>query len=379
VLPRETPMKSVLAPGYYCSDGIHEKERERIFGRLWIFAGLKSFVSRPDGYISRRIAGIPVVVQNFDGQLRAFQNLCAHRQNPVQPEGYGTRPLVCGYHGWRYGCDGLAAVIPLHDEFYRFGEGERRQLGLRPVHLREVGELLFVNFAAEPLPITDQFSPALMEALVSVSAAFDDEVLVARWRVKHNWKLAYENLRDGLHPRFVHTRSLALDVKFEPLPQPAEPPAGAAPTLADLSFGGPEGTFLQERHHGFHDHVERWGSTNAYFNWLLFPNTHVLTSDGGYSFSVEHHDPVGPGVTELTSYYMTARKKHPWRGSAAALVAYAKGAKVILDEDIAVMEAIQGGFHPAAADSVRGAYERDNRRVDAWYGTAMGAVEKEGA
>ena len=359
-----------LAPSYYLSPEICGRERERLFGRLWIFAGLKSFVSQVDSYIARRVAGKPVVVQNFDGELRAFQNMCAHRQNPVQPEGFGRRPLVCGYHGWRYDRAGKVSTIPLHDEHYLFAEQPRAALGLRKLGLARIGSLLFINFSPDPLPIEEQFGEALLETLASVSESFDDEVLVAQWRVAHNWKLAYENLRDGLHPRFVHTRTLATEVSFDPPPD--RPGEGEGPSgLAALSYGGAEGQFRQARTYGFHQHVERWGSENAYFNWLLYPNTHVLSSDGGYSFSVEHHDPVSAGVTELTVFFMTARKKRPWQGSAAALLAYARGAKVILDEDIAVMEAIQSGLDEGAVLPSMGEYEVDNRRVATWYARAM--------
>ncbi len=51
---------------------------------------------------------------------------------------------------------------------------------------------------------------------------------------------------------------------------------------------------------------------------------------------------------------------------------YARGAKVILDEDTQVMEAIQQSLHADAPIASQGAFEHDNRRVEAWYCKTLG-------
>lgn len=365
-------MLGQLPPTCYCDASNFQLEQERLFGRLWIFAGLRHAVSIPDSYFTRELAGRQVVIQNFDGHLKAFENICLHRGKLIQTEAQGCRPLVCGYHGWRYGEDGSVKVIPFEGECYRFDPAERCQLRLREFAVETVGALVFLNLAEAPIPIDQQFSRRFLEDLSSVSNAFDDEYLIARWRKPFNWKLAYENLRDSVHPRFVHTSTLSRYARFPLTSIPADSsdpgaPCVSPPELPELSFGGAEGEIHRERPPAFAEWVERWGSTDAYFNWLPFPNTHILSPDGGYSFSIEHHHPVGPGETEITAYFMTARKRRPSPWLAPTLWEFAKGAKRILDEDTDVMVQVQRALGPHSRRTVQGGYERQNRLTDRWY------------
>ena len=65
------------------------------------------------------------MVQNFQGELRAFDNVCLHRGAELQWETEGVRPLTCRYHGWGYDAGGEPA-IPF-PEVYRFADDELRE------------------------------------------------------------------------------------------------------------------------------------------------------------------------------------------------------------------------------------------------------------
>ena len=76
-------MRSLLAPSVYNSPEVFAHEQERIFRRLWIFAGPRTLLTEPDSFITRTIGGVPIVIQNFAGELKAFVNRCAHRQSAI--------------------------------------------------------------------------------------------------------------------------------------------------------------------------------------------------------------------------------------------------------------------------------------------------------
>lgn len=363
-------MRALLSRPHYVDPDIFRREQVRIFGDLWIFAGLTNFVAESDQFLTRRIGGRSIVVQNFEGTPRAFENVCSHRSKVLQTGRFGRHPLVCGYHGWRYANDGAVATIPFASECYRLDPAERAALRLREFALCRIGKLLFVNLSESPRSIDDQFYPELLREIESASNAFDDEIMVTTVAGRYNWKLAYENLRDSLHPKFVHTRSLNLDVEFYD-GVAAEPVADAREDgrvdLRDLSFGGAEGGFRRPRPLPFHARVARWGTEDAYFNWLLYPNTHMVCPDGGYSFSIEHHEPLGVDSTELTLFFATARRDPNFAGTDAVLWEYAKGAKTILDEDQAIMEEAQAGLDASSSAVVQGHFELQNRITDRWY------------
>src|SRR5690349_7898371 len=137
-------LRSGLTAADYLSPAVFAAEQERLYRELWVFAGFAQLLARPNAFLTRQIGGVPVVVQNLGGRLRAFENLCAHRQMALQWEPYGERPLVCRYHGWAYDADGRARGIP-NNALYAFGAEERGRLRLREFALRQVGNLLFVN------------------------------------------------------------------------------------------------------------------------------------------------------------------------------------------------------------------------------------------
>ncbi len=371
-----------MHPHYYLSQEIFERERKKIFRKLWLFAGLKTLLSKHNAFIARKIAGIPVVIQNFHGELHAFENVCLHRSALIQAEPVGCRPLVCPYHAWRYNLQGQAENIPDCDALYQFNPQERQVLKLREFTLRAVGNILFVNLDPTPFAFEEQFSPEFIALLESSSNVYDTEVMVTTWSGKYNWKLAYENLRDANHPRFVHTKSLAKTVDFIPrvnlalaqeslLELQDKSPAALRREMRRFSFAGADAPIPEPQHFGWHQLVERWGNDNSYYNWLAFPNLHIASADGGFSFTLEHHIPVAPDHTDLEIYWFTARKKQPYAFSSQVLLAQMHGSKVVVGEDIEVMERVQAAMHEDAPLPNQGAYESMNRIVERWYTTLM--------
>ncbi|AVQ07250.1 TPA: Rieske 2Fe-2S domain-containing protein [Xanthomonas vasicola pv. zeae] len=375
-------MRSRMHPSYYLSTDIFEREQRKIFRKAWLFAGLKTLLLDNNCFITRRLAGIPVLIQNFKGRLRAFENVCLHRSALLQTTAVGKRPLVCPYHAWKYDSDGQVENIPECDALYGFGEEERRGLKLREFALHEVGNLLFVNLDPNPMPIEEQFSADFIALLESSSNAYDTEVMVTTWRGRYNWKLAYENLRDANHPRFVHPKTLAKSVSFvaevnqEHAKESMEAlqdssPAALRREMRRFSYGGPDAPIPNLQHFGWHEKVERWGTQDAYFNWLVFPNMHIASSNGGYSFTLEHHIPVAPDRTDLEIYWFSARKKQPYGSSSQVLLAQMHGSKVVVGEDVDIMERVQAALHIDAPFPTQGAYESMNRLVERWYALLM--------
>jgi vanillate O-demethylase monooxygenase subunit len=58
------------------------------------------------------LLGEPWALVRFAGALRAFRDRCPHRRAPLTAGRVNGDELECGYHGWRFGPDGHATVIP---------------------------------------------------------------------------------------------------------------------------------------------------------------------------------------------------------------------------------------------------------------------------
>jgi len=366
---------------YYLSQEIFDREQEKIFRKVWLFAGLKTLLPKHNSFITRKICGIPVVIQNFNGAIRAFENVCLHRNALIQGEAVGCRPLACPYHGWVYGEHGEVKAIPHREALYKIDDCEQQQLKLREFPLEAIGNILFISFNDRPFPIEDQFGPGFIESLKSSSSCYDGEVMVTTLHGKFNWKLAYENLRDSNHVSYLHRNSLARSVMFN-TPVDSGLAAESLQALANtskegmraemrrFSYGGAEGTRENPLRVPFQDMVERWGDEGAYYNWLPFPNVHIASGDG-CSFTLEHHIPVAPDRTDLEIYWFTTRKRKPYAFSSSNLLAKMHGSCLVVGEDVAIMERVQAALHPYAPAPTQGAYEFMNRLVERWYTDLM--------
>ena len=375
-------MRSRMHPKYYLSQEIFEREQRKIFRKVWLFAGLKTLLPKNNSFLTRKICGIPVVIQNFNGEIRAFENVCLHRNSLIQNEVIGCRPLACPYHAWLYGEHGEVKNIPDCRSVYLVSKAEQQKMKLRQFALKAIGNVLFINLSDNPFPIEEQFRPHVIEMLESSSNLYDSEVMLTTFHCKFNWKLAYENLRDANHPRYVHRSSLAKDVTFLPFvnteraaeglqPLTDTSPAALREEMKRFSMAAAEAELTNPKRLPFHDMVERWGTLDSYYNWLSYPNMHIACPNGGYSFTLEHHVPISPGRTDLEIYWFTTRKKAKYAFSSWNLLSHMHGSRLVTGEDIDIMERVQAALHEDAPMPTQGAYEFQNRLVERWYALMM--------
>jgi phenylpropionate dioxygenase-like ring-hydroxylating dioxygenase large terminal subunit len=375
-----------LPPAAYCAADWYEKEKNLLFARTWQFFTFASRLARTNQFVARKLFGIPVVVQNCAGELRAFENICLHRQSLIQTEAHGCRPLACPYHGWSYNAEGKVAAIPFQDEYYQLPAEKVANMRLRRFGLARIGDLIFVNLAENPIPIERQFAPDLIKALTDLSGHFDDEIITTTFHRRFNWKLVFENLRDGIHPAYLHRDTLYKNVKFKPAQMPPEilaayikdelPRKNSNADPFDearefFSRGGPDQKLENLTPYPWHRNVERYGTEDCYYNWLLFPNLHIASGTGGYSFIIEHYVPQSAGETDAEIYYLTAKRKQRYVASKAVLYEHLAGAETVLREDFEQLESIQEALHAGAPLPNWGAFELRNHRVASWIGRVV--------
>jgi p-cumate 2,3-dioxygenase subunit alpha len=188
---------------------IFELERERIFDRSWLFAGHVSEFPKPGDFITRRVAGRPLIlVHSDDGEIRALLNTCRHRGNLVCREhrGSGAEVFRCFYHGWIYNTRGELRGVP-GEEAYS-DSFDREALGLEPApRMHNHRGLIFVSFD----PDIESFEDYMGDALTVIDNTLnlgDMEFVEGQYKysMRANWKLLVENSMDGYHAAFTHER-----------------------------------------------------------------------------------------------------------------------------------------------------------------------------
>ncbi|MGI4938146.1 MAG: aromatic ring-hydroxylating dioxygenase subunit alpha, partial [Janthinobacterium lividum] len=116
---------------------------------------------------------------------------------------------------------------------------------------------------------------------------------------------------------------------------------------------------------------KRFGDQDLYYNWLVFPNLHIASGSGGYSFIIEHHIPVSAGRTDIMVHYVTAKKKNNYASSPAVLHSHMMNADVVLREDLAVMANIQKTLHANAPHAHLGDFDTHDAVIEHWYLAVM--------
>jgi p-cumate 2,3-dioxygenase alpha subunit len=317
---------------------IFEQERAQIFDRSWLFAGHVSEFPKPGDFVTRSVAGRPVILAHGDdGKIRVLMNTCRHRGNLVCREDRGTAEFFrCFYHGWIYGIRGELKGVPGEEAYSE--AFDRDALGLEPApRMHNHRGCIFVSFDSE----IESFERYMGDAL----AVFDNTLDLGdmefvhgqfKYSMRANWKLLVENSMDGYHALYTHERFFSHWMQSEGLTrQPVTaPPSGASntprgtvplgnghvTTYYPCADGRPAvnrgylekhaGDDLQKFRAGL---VDRFGPEKARTveggagNYLIFPNLMVL--DGWWVFRTFY--PSSPDYMEINGWACLPKNDPP--------------------------------------------------------------------
>ncbi|MEO7261399.1 MAG: aromatic ring-hydroxylating dioxygenase subunit alpha [Jatrophihabitantaceae bacterium] len=189
-----------LPQDFYVAADVFELDLDHVFARNWLFVAAASELPLPGDLLTWSVGRDSVLLmRDADGTVSAHHNVCRHRGCRLRLDGPGSaRVVVCPYHQWCYGLDGALRGAP-----HMGSELVRDDLSLRPLHLRDLGGLLFVCFADEPPPFDEAVS-AVEPQLRPHEVERTRVAARQHYTVQANWKLLVENNRECYHCRANH-------------------------------------------------------------------------------------------------------------------------------------------------------------------------------
>jgi len=193
-----------LDPRAYTSTEAFDAEQP-VLREGWHLVAVQQQLARPGDFVATDVSGVPVLVRNHEGTVRAWLNVCAHRHSLLEAPGCGRRDrLRCQYHGWEYAADGRLAKLPDGPSFPGF-KAPAAALTCLPVEC--FGALVFVRLGEGP-PLREQLG-ALADELTAAYAR-PLELLWARVQTfEVNWKVIVENAIESYHVPLVHPNTFA--------------------------------------------------------------------------------------------------------------------------------------------------------------------------
>jgi phenylpropionate dioxygenase-like ring-hydroxylating dioxygenase large terminal subunit len=292
--------------------------------------GYSSELPGPATYCTKTVMGRSVVLtRGVDGNVRAFDNVCLHRQSQIAQGCGSARRLACPYHSWTYDLDGNLVGVPGKEGFPESQPGTQR---LTELPAAECAGFLWISLDRDGVLDIPDFLGPLADEL--------DSWGIGRWSplgekvldCPVNWKLAIDTFAENYHFATVHKTTFATIARSNC-------------TVFD-SFG---------RHHRLVfplngildlDEVpeEKWEPLrNMVVIYALFPNIVLsATIANGELFRVYPGDVPGQSITVHQNSTPLDLTDDSMAAGAAAVFDYAHA--TVRDEDYALAERLQANL-----------------------------------
>ena len=188
-----------LPASWYSDPAFFDHEREHVFRRGWVCAGVVDELPVAGAWRAGTVGGIPIlVVRDRDGTLRCFLNVCRHRAAPLCDD-HGSGSLIrCPYHSWLYRHDGSLAKAHGVGQPDGFDVADH---SLVPVSIAVWRRLVFVHVGQ---PDTGLDLGPLADAVAACPIDEMELVLTERDERRFNWKALLENYSENYHTPFIH-------------------------------------------------------------------------------------------------------------------------------------------------------------------------------
>jgi salicylate 5-hydroxylase large subunit len=196
----------------YSDPDVYAREQERIFaGPSWCYVGLTAEIPNPGDFKRSYLGDKPlVVVRDGDGSINVVVNRCAHRGVRFCRTDFGTaKEFMCPYHQWTYDLRGTLKAVPLRRGLRGQGgmpaDFRLEDHALQRLAVAERHGVVFASFDVRVGALEDYLGPAMLALFDRV---FDGRALrvlgYMRQRIRSNWKLMFENIKDPYHASLLH-------------------------------------------------------------------------------------------------------------------------------------------------------------------------------
>lgn len=195
----------VNADDYTCVER-HRQDRAMLMASPQL-VGYVSELPQPGAYCTKTVLGRSILLtRTSEGAVKAFDNVCLHRQSPVASGCGVAKRFSCPYHAWTYDNTGRLVAIPGREGFPGV---EVKSAGLTELPAAEFAGFLWVALN----PAVDLDIPAHLGPLAEELDSWG----IGRWAplgekvldTAVNWKLAVDTFAENYHFATVHRDTFA--------------------------------------------------------------------------------------------------------------------------------------------------------------------------
>jgi choline monooxygenase len=365
--PLPVEPSAVIPPHRYSGEVNHAEDVAKIFRQSWMFVGFTDDLRNDNDFITTDIAGTSILVQNFDGELRAFHNVCTHRYSLIHLRPCGNGKPVCPYHGWVYNKDGVPVGIPGNREHFGFDEEAKRKRALPRFAVATRGRFVFVRLEVGGAGMEMEAGRGLNEQLGAYGAILDHlsglfvdriDERVLPWAT--NWKVGVESVLEVYHVDATHPETFKPFTKKIWLCSYEREHSRGTTHLSDGSVRWWDGVLAKMG-------LPRSDRLQNYDHFFIFPNLAIGVTHGAL-MSVQTYNPVDADRCNLHFRLFLGETSKPQTRTGAARKAVEGNLRSfndrVLEEDRVVSEAVHKGLKQVVSPAVPGGSEE---RIHAFH------------
>ncbi len=211
---RAWPAEGITRVPYwiYQDENIYRREQERIFrGATWNFLGLEAELPNAGDFKTTFVGEMPVVVTRDEkGELRAFENRCAHRGALLCIKDRGNaKEFACVYHNWTYDLRGNLTGVAFRRGIQGKGgmpaDAKPESGAPRQFRVATYCGLIFATLSGATPPIEAYLGP---EIAARIRRVLKEPVRLLggySQMLPNNWKLYLDNVKDTYHASLLHS------------------------------------------------------------------------------------------------------------------------------------------------------------------------------
>jgi nitrite reductase/ring-hydroxylating ferredoxin subunit len=193
----------------YTSREFMERERERLWPRVWLMAGPVADLEEVGDYFTFEIGRESIiVVRSAPDRIDAFHNACQHRGYRIceAERGHG-KTFVCPYHLWAYDLRGKLRGVPDRDDY---PQGIPDDARLEPLRCETWGAWVFVNMSPDAESLAEYLGEAgeHLEAYHFERNYALTEDITFLWDC--NWKVGVDAFNEVYHVQGIHPELLEI-------------------------------------------------------------------------------------------------------------------------------------------------------------------------
>ncbi|WP_006246800.1 aromatic ring-hydroxylating oxygenase subunit alpha [Mycolicibacterium tusciae] len=205
-----TPSECTVAAETYTSAARHVQDAALLQASPQL-VGYVSELPRPGTYCTKTVMGRSILLTRAsDGVVRAFENVCLHRQSRITDGCGAARRLACSYHSWSYDLNGNLAGVPGKEGFPETASGTPR---LTELPAAECAGFLWISLDRDATSSDGLDIPSFLGPLAKELDSWG----IGRWSplgekvldCPINWKLAIDTFAENYHFATVHKNTFA--------------------------------------------------------------------------------------------------------------------------------------------------------------------------